>query len=259
MAGWDWLQGFLKRHPKISIRKPEATSAARARGFNKVSVSKFFTLLTEVMEAHKFTPQNIYNVDESGFSCVPGQMAKILARTGKKQVGTITAAERGQTVTVEICMSVNGNFIPPLFIFPRARKAPELMTHAPPGSIDACQPKGWINCQLFSLWFDHFVKCSGASQQNKILLILGGHSSYTKNIDVIDKARGAGVILLCIPPHCSHRLQRLDVSFMKPLSTYFNATLRSFHHSHPGVIPTYARSHNYLASLPKGSNCLHCC
>lgn len=30
MVGWDWLQGFLKRNPSISVRTREATSFARA-------------------------------------------------------------------------------------------------------------------------------------------------------------------------------------------------------------------------------------
>lgn len=42
MAGLDWLRGFRKRNPTISLRVPEATSAARARGFNKVQVETFF-------------------------------------------------------------------------------------------------------------------------------------------------------------------------------------------------------------------------
>lgn len=42
IAGVDWLQGFRKRHPQITLRTPKATSAIRARGFNKTVVSNFF-------------------------------------------------------------------------------------------------------------------------------------------------------------------------------------------------------------------------
>ena len=41
MAGYDWLCGFLSRHPELSIRKPEATNIARDVGFNKAQVQKF--------------------------------------------------------------------------------------------------------------------------------------------------------------------------------------------------------------------------
>lgn len=96
MAGLDWLRGFRKRNPSISLRIPEATSAARARGFNKVQVDYFFKLLIDIMKLHNFEPHQICNVDESGFSTVPSQNPKIFATKGRKQVGIITSAERGK-------------------------------------------------------------------------------------------------------------------------------------------------------------------
>lgn len=70
MAGQDWLNGFLQRNPKIAFRAPEATFAARARGFNKVSVSKFFDLLENTMQQSQFGAARIYNADETAVCTV---------------------------------------------------------------------------------------------------------------------------------------------------------------------------------------------
>nr|CAI5867355.1 unnamed protein product [Callosobruchus analis] len=51
-AGKDWVQEFLSRHPELSIRKPERTSAARAAGFNKQAVDHFFNFLGKVYDEH---------------------------------------------------------------------------------------------------------------------------------------------------------------------------------------------------------------
>lgn len=42
-----------------------------------------------------------------------------------------------------------------------------------------------------------------------------------KNIEIIDLRRVNGVHVLSFPPHCTHKLQPLDVGFMKPFSTYY--------------------------------------
>ena len=100
---------------------PDATSAARARAFNEVSVSAFFDILEKLQDEKKFTPDRIFNVDETGISTVPNKPSRIIAPKGKKQVGCLSSAERGQLVTAEICMNAAGEFVPPMFIFPRKR------------------------------------------------------------------------------------------------------------------------------------------
>ena len=43
-AGKDWLIGFVRRHPELSIRRPQGTSIARAVAFSKSKVARFFAM-----------------------------------------------------------------------------------------------------------------------------------------------------------------------------------------------------------------------
>lgn len=60
--------------------------------------------------------------------------SKIIAKRGLKQVGVIDSADQGQMVTVEICFSAAGYYIPPMLIFPRKRINPELMMNLQAGA-----------------------------------------------------------------------------------------------------------------------------
>ena len=123
LAGKDWFDAFLKRNPTISIRKPEATSVNSITGFNCDDVKKYFENLEKVFSKTEYTPDRIYNTDETGITTVqdPGT---IVATKGKKRVGSVTSWERGKLVTVMCAMSAAGNFIPPMFIYPRKRTSP---------------------------------------------------------------------------------------------------------------------------------------
>ena len=76
--------------------------------------------------------------------------------------------------------------------------------------------------ELFITWIKHFVAHACRHSNARTLLILDGHSTHIKNIEAIDFARDTNLDILCLPPHTSHKLQPLDVSFMNPLKRYCN-------------------------------------
>ena len=181
-AGRKWFKKFLKRNPQLSLRTPQGTSVNRVRSFNEESVEKFFQLLESEYEKHNYPPHRIFNCDETGLTIVQSKLPKIIARKGKKQIGSLTSAERGSLVTVVTCMSPGGTFIPPLIIFPRTNMKNELMDGAPPGSIFDCHKSGWIQMDMFTKWFKHFVAAVKPTRDEPVLLILDGHYSHSRNL-----------------------------------------------------------------------------
>ncbi|XP_044739994.1 MFS-type transporter clz9-like [Chrysoperla carnea] len=229
IAGRAWLDHFLLRHKdKLSIRSPTETSNARAQCFNKEAVDKFFDILEEEFQKHNYPPERIFNVDETGLSIVQSKMVKVIGLRGKRQVGSITAAERGSLVTVVSAMSASGIFIPPLLIFPRKNMTQTLMKGTPPGSIGRCHPSGWIQANLFTDWFHHFIEKTHPTEASPVLLILDGHYSHTRNLGILMAVRANNVTIISLPPHSTHKMQPLDRSFMGPLKTYYSEEIRQW-------------------------------
>ncbi|KAL9699629.1 hypothetical protein quinque_003070 [Culex quinquefasciatus] len=115
LAGKDWLYGFRMRHLELSLRAPEATSAARAQGFNKVAVDQFYDIVEAALSTGKFRkPSQFKNVDETCVVTVQSKRSKILALKGRRQVGAITSAERGVLSTACISSSACGQYLPPI-------------------------------------------------------------------------------------------------------------------------------------------------
>lgn len=81
---------------------------------------------------------------------------------------------------------------------------------------------------IFTDWFREFIAITKPTAEDPVLLILDGHYSHTRNIDVINLGRENHVSILCLPPHCTHRMQPLDVGFMSAFKTYYSNEIRTW-------------------------------
>jgi len=119
MAGRDFVSGFLKRNPELSLRKPEGVALNRVFGLNKTSVDRYFDNLQSLLDKHNFQPHQIFNCeDESGLTCVH-KPVKVIAPKGKRVVWSAKSGERGQTTTIVTCWCASGIYVPPMMIFTR--------------------------------------------------------------------------------------------------------------------------------------------
>ena len=232
-AGEDWLRGFRKRSGKLSLRNPESTSLARSVGFNRPAVDNFFCKLKEaLLRDGTISPQNISNLDETGISTVV-KPSKILAKKGVKQIGRISSAERGVSMTMCCCINAIGNALPPVYIFPRVHFKNYMLKDAPAGSLGLAYPSGWMTGDLFAETLGHFIKFMKISKSNPGLLLMDNHISHL-SIEAIDIAKENGLCLLTFPPHCSHKLQPLDIGVYGPFKRYYSSFCDSWMTSNPG-------------------------
>ncbi|CAH2101236.1 unnamed protein product [Euphydryas editha] len=95
-----------------------------------------------------------------------------------------------------------------------------------------------MNGEVFLKWLQHFVKYANPSKEAKALLLLDGHSSH-KNLEVLTYAKENNIIIFGIPPHCTHEMQPLDVSFFGSLNTFYNKELHLWLRNHPGRTVTH--------------------
>ena len=204
----------------------------------KVLVQRFWRNLLEMtLEDNDLIdrPAHIFNMDETGVPLDP-KAPFIVAGRGQRHPSYLSGGSKSQ-ITVLSCCNAAGYTIPPFVIFDRKALKPELTLGEVPGTMYGLSSSGWVDSELFHLWFEnHFLTYPPSAWP--LLLIMDGHSSHY-NPNTIHMAAERGVVIFCLPPNTTHKTQPLDKGCFSPLKAHWKVECNAYLKSHPGKVVTH--------------------
>ncbi|KYG41120.1 hypothetical protein M433DRAFT_159418, partial [Acidomyces richmondensis BFW] len=199
--GKHWLDRFRTRYPEIQGVWTRQIESARYTALNTATVQGWFDAVTALYIQHQYLPEQIYNMDESGFAIGASQLSRVLVNIRERSSWKVIKG-RQEWITAVECVSAAGYAIPPLLIF----------------KADTSN-SGWTSNSYAFEWirtvFEPYTR--PPSPEERRLLIMDGHSSHI-TADFIAFCIDNAIDILILPPHCSHALQPLDVSYPLDLS-----------------------------------------
>ena len=237
-----WWDGFRKRHPELVLRVPAKLSLARAKATDPEVITNYFNMLEQVLEEYELfdKPIHIFNVDETGMP-LDHRPPKVVCRSGMKNPSAITSGNKTQ-ITVVACVNAAGYCIQPMVIWNCKTMHPDMAVGEVRGTLHAFSDNGWIDTELFEVWFNNlFLRY--APPVRPLLLLMDGHSTHYRP-ETIHLAAREKVILFLFPPNTTHLSQPLDKGIFGPLKTRYSRLCHEYMAKNPGkVISKFCFSH----------------
>lgn len=247
--GRKWLQSFLQRNPSITLRTPEAVSAASSK-VSEADIRGWFTRITDYFEEQGLSqilgdPSRIYNGDETSFFLHPKTKA-VLASVGNRNVYETEHADSHTNITVMFSFGADGSLVPPDVILPLKRIQPDTLRAFPKDWGIGKSDKGWMDVTNFMLYvrniFYPFLVRKGVTMP--IVYFVDGHSSHT-GAEVADLCLNLNIILVALYPNTTRITQPADVSVFKPLKNAWRSAVSEWRGENSGEI----LSLKYFASV----------
>ncbi|XP_053392934.1 uncharacterized protein LOC128555225 [Mercenaria mercenaria] len=227
--GKDWFYAFRRRHPDLSERSAMCLGHHRAV-VNMAMIQGWFDGLVEHLQSEVQDyqsllkdPRRLFNCDESGFPlCL--KTGKVLAERGARHVYHVSSSNK-QQITVMVCFSAFGNYVPPLIVYPGERFR-DTGIEAFPTAIYGHTHNGWMDSELFVAFLEHFSSYVDHENIPKpVLLFVDGHSTHMSR-DAATYCANNGIILYCLLPNATHILQPCDVGFFSPMKSAWKKNLK---------------------------------
>ena len=220
LPGEDWMISFTKkRSHRLSCRKPEVLTKARAASLSVPTLDKFFNLLLEVYSENGLldaddAPERIYNCDETGCNTDPTSKKMFFKKSSKEAyMMDDTKLWENHVYCFGCRFCCWGIFAATHF---KGKHLYESWTAlGPAGTTYAVSESGWMSDIVFENWFASSFVPFVSEKREPVVLTFDGHGSHLTYRTIV-KAMEENIIIVCLPPNTSRALQPLDVSVFKP-------------------------------------------
>jgi len=225
--GDEWVDRFIRRHPCLKTTFARRIDASRMKEITADAILLWLNETWETIEKFRINPQNIYNMDESGFAIGSSQGACVIINA---QLRSQFQAQPGRQewVTVLECIGGDGSVIDPLVIFRGTNLNTEWLV---PGQLTAgwrfsATRRGWTSDIHGLEWLRRCFEPTTREKANGEyrMLILDGHGSHI-TYEFLLHCREHKIVLVRLIPHTSHLCQPLDVGLFRPLKGALSARL----------------------------------
>lgn len=175
--GRDWWYLFLRRHPKLTEKKPENLQISRAMACTEEKVMEWFAKFESFLEENNIhSSAQVANLDETGCPFQPGSSSKVIVEKGISNCYQVSSPSKEQ-ITTMVCAFANGNVLPPFHVYPGQRINSQWTQDSVPEAYFSVTDKGWMETDVFYGWIaNRFLK--QIPPLRPIVLLLDGHESH---------------------------------------------------------------------------------
>ncbi|CAN0545844.1 unnamed protein product, partial [Ectocarpus sp. 12 AP-2014] len=238
--GKSWLQGFLRRHDRISLRLARIYEANRMTSPEDDRLHKFYKFWQEFVNEHKPAPDHVWNTDESGGTIQGTQTQRVFAEQGQPVVPQMRANSR-ENCTIVTTINAAGAVLDPTVIFKGVRFNQDWIAdrNGPPGATYTCTESSFMCGDVFIKYIKNFheqLRRRNLLDGKPHVLVLDGHASHV-SFEVIQLAKSLNIHLVQLPSHMSHVTQPLDVAGFGCFKKELNTAIASFPSKNGGALP----------------------
>ncbi|KAH0845458.1 hypothetical protein FOPE_12203 [Fonsecaea pedrosoi] len=219
--GKNYPQALYSRHPELRAQRLEGIDWMRANENIYDRVKHWFNITGKEQANPNITPENVYNMDETGVLLGHATTVKMLVHSEDTRRHRGTGVKR-VLVTAIGCVSATGTALPPLIIWPASTHRSVWTTHPTPNWHFTCSPKGYTDRHISLSWIkDVFEPQTRSRAYDKPRVLINDGFATHESAELLEFCFHHNIILCRLPSHTSRKLQPLDVGIFGPLKTAY--------------------------------------